>query len=219
MKRFKTITALTLIFVGFANVTHAQIKYAGTFNYSNQGNTYASKHTKKALADISSEVSSTLDMKELGLKSTVSSSYLLSQQFVYDNLKSLKQTYSIPDIYYDVDQPSIRQDAMQTLDKLVHLLSEEPGLAVAITSYCDSRMSTYNQKLAKERALAAIYYLVTKGVDPDRLMIEKYGRSRVTNPCNSDSACTFTQQQLNRKTEFNIIINGENLARLHSYYD
>lgn len=217
MKKFKTITALTLIIFGFASIATAQMKYAGNINYLTQENAYASSHTKKRTATISNEGSSALDMKELGVKSTVSSGYLLSQQFVFDNLKSLKQTYFIPDIYYDVDQASIRLDAVETLDKLVYLLSEEPGLAVAVTSYCDSRMSTYNQKLALKRAQAAIDYLVAKGVDPVRLIIEKNGRPGVTNPCNSDPSCTLAQQQLNRKTEFNIIINGGNLAHLQLY--
>ncbi len=139
--------------------------------------------------------------------------YMISEQFVFDNLVSLKKTFSIADIYFDLDDAGIRSDAMPTLDNLVNLMMENPGLNVAITAYSDSRMSKYNEKLALNRAKAATEYLISKGISSDRILIEKHGRPTMANPCNNDPSCSLAVQQLNRKTEFNIVYNGVNLGQ------
>lgn len=139
--------------------------------------------------------------------------YMVSEQFVFDNLSTLKKVFSIADIYFDLDDAGIRADAIPVLDMLVNLMMENPGIYVATTSYSDSRMSKYNEKLALSRAQAANAYLVSKGIQAERLLIEKHGRPGMSNPCNNDPSCTLAVQQLNRRTEFNIVYNGINLAQ------
>ena len=139
--------------------------------------------------------------------------YMVSEQFVFDNLGTLKKEFSVSDIYFDLDDAGIRADAIPVLDKLVNLMMENPGIYVATTSFSDSRMSKYNEKLALRRAQAANAYLVSKGIQAERLLIEKHGRPGMSNPCNNDPSCTLAVQQLNRRTEFNIVYNGINLAQ------
>src|SRR5690606_36928456 len=85
--------------------------------------------------------------------------YLITVQFVFANLSPLKKNFRVGDIYFDLDDASIREDAHEELDKLVYLLSANPGIQVAITSHADSRIGSYNHKLAQERSLAAKAYL------------------------------------------------------------
>lgn len=141
--------------------------------------------------------------------------YMISEQFVFDNLSSLKKAYSVADIYFDLDDALIRPDALTVLDNLVNLMMDNPGISVATTAYSDSRMSKYNEKLAFSRAEAANAYLISKGVQSDRLYIEKHGRPQMENPCNNDPSCSLAVQQLNRKTEFNIVYNGVNLGQIN----
>lgn len=149
------------------------------------------------------------------VKMSKSAVYMISEQFVFDNLSSLKKTFSISDIYFDLDDAGIRADAIPVLDGLVQLMVENPGLSVATTAYSDSRMNKYNEKLALSRAQAANDYLISKGISADRIQIEKHGRPSLANPCNNDPACSLAVQQLNRRTEFNIIYNGINLAQIN----
>lgn len=141
--------------------------------------------------------------------------YMISEQFVFDNLSSLKKAYSVADIYFDLDDALIRPDALTVLDNLVNLMMDNPGISVATTAYSDSRMSKYNEKLAFSRAEAANAYLISKGVQSERLSIEKHGRPQMENPCNNDPSCSLAVQQLNRKTEFNIVYNGVNLGQIN----
>ncbi len=144
---------------------------------------------------------------------SVRSLYMTSEQFVFDNLSKLKKTFSVADIYFDLDQSVIRPDAVPALEQLISLMMEHPEISVAITSHSDSRFSKYNEKLALSRAQAAQTYLIAKGIGADRLQIDKHGRPQIANPCNNDPACSLATQQLNRKTEFNIIYNGINLGQ------
>lgn len=140
-------------------------------------------------------------------------SHMNSEQYVFDNLTTLKKAFSVGDIYFDLDQSTVRADAVPVLDNLVQLMMEHPEISVATTSYSDTRFTKYNEKLALSRAQAANAYLISKGIGADRLTVEKHGRPQITNPCNNDPACTLAVQQLNRKTEFNIVYNGVNLGQ------
>lgn len=141
--------------------------------------------------------------------------YMVSEQFVFDNLSSLKKAFAVADIYFDLDDATIRPDAIPVLNNLIILMKENPGINVATTAYSDSRMSKYNEKLALNRAQSAINYLISQGISADRLQIEKHGRPDMGNPCNNDPSCSLAAQQLNRRTEFNIVFNGINLGHVN----
>lgn len=141
--------------------------------------------------------------------------YMASEQYVFDNLGFLKSAFKVDDIYFNLDDASIRPDALPVLDNLVLLMNENPLISVAVSSFADSRMSAYNAKLAHNRAQAAINYLKAKGIAEDRLLISKHGRPDTGNPCNNDPNCSLAVQQLNRRAEFNIVFNGLNLAHIN----
>jgi len=168
-------------------------------------------------SDRMTDPSYTVESKVSALKenASVRSLYLSSEQYVFDNLGSLKKFFSAADIYFDLDQSAIRPDAIPALDKLVNLMMEHPEISVATTAYSDTRFSKYNAKLALSRAEAANAYLISKGIGADRFLIEKHGRPQAENPCNGDPSCSLAVQQLNRKTEFNIVYNGVNLGQIN----
>lgn len=140
-----------------------------------------------------------------------------SQQFVFDNLPMLKKVYTIPDIYFDLDQSLIGQDARDVLDQLAWLLKSEQDLDVAITAHCDTRIAEYNNVLSLQRANAARIYLIASGVSESRIAIDLHGRRSIKNPCTDNPGCSIEEQRINRRTEFNIIYNNINLAHVHAY--
>lgn len=143
--------------------------------------------------------------------------YLVSEEYVFDNLGVLKSTFIIPDIYFDLDQSTIRPDAQTVLDQLSLLLMAQQELCVAVTAHCDTRIAAYNKVLALRRAEASRTYLVERGVAPNRIILEIHGRSAIKNPCADNPGCSIEEQQINRRTEFNIIYNNINLAHVHAY--
>lgn len=138
-----------------------------------------------------------------------------AQKWVMDNCDSLKSAYYIPEIYYDLDRYEIRADARPVLERLVELLKKNPSISIITASHCDSRASReYNQRLSLQRGRSVRNYLISRGIAGNRIQVEYFGKSRLLNRCTEGVPCSEADQQLNRRTEFDIVINGINLSRL-----
>jgi outer membrane protein OmpA-like peptidoglycan-associated protein/tetratricopeptide (TPR) repeat protein len=139
----------------------------------------------------------------------------VSQRWVVKNCDSLKRIYNIQNIYYDLDKSIIREQSKPVLDKLVQLMKSHPHISLITSSHCDSRASSgYNRALSLRRGEATKAYLVSKGVQANRVRVEYYGKSRLVNRCFDGVNCSESDQQLNRRTEFDVLINGVNLSQL-----
>ena len=114
--------------------------------------------------------------------------------------------FVLENIYYDFDKHDIRPDAAIVLDKLVATMLENPTLRIELSSHTDSRGSdSYNEKLSQRRASSAVEYIVSKGVDRDRLVAKGYGESRLVNNCVNGVNCSDEEHQANRRTEVEVI--------------
>ena len=210
--RIKFFIAVLTLSIGIVIYNPLEAQILGSANYLGVNSPVSRPNTSEP--DVSNTTSSD-DLSEFSIISNRKAMYMISEQFVFDNLSSLKKAFSIADIYFDLDDATIRPDAVPILNYLVLLLKENPGINLATTAYADSRIAKYNKKLSLSRAQAAINYLISKGISADRLKIEKFGRPDMDNSCNGDPKCSITTQQLNRRTEFNIIYNGINLAHVN----
>ncbi|MDX1666625.1 MAG: OmpA family protein [Saprospiraceae bacterium] len=111
----------------------------------------------------------------------------------------------LEDIYYDFDESFIREDAKPTLDQLAQNLELNPDIRIELASHTDCRGSeSYNQQLSQERAASAVQYLISVGIEADRLEVRGYGESRPAVNC-ACARCTEEQHQANRRTTFKII--------------
>lgn len=114
-------------------------------------------------------------------------------------------------IYYDLDKDFIRPDAAAELDKLYNdVLAKYPFVTIELGSHTDCRSSyAYNEDLSQRRAKSAVAYLVTKGVDANRILARGYGESQLVNECACElpvtSNCTEAQHQENRRTTVKIL--------------
>lgn len=132
---------------------------------------------------------------------------------IYDNGNfndcELKSLLASKIIYYDLDKSFIRPDAAKTLDEIAALLKKYPSIEITATSHCDSRASDkYNIALSLHRSNSSKSYLVAKGIDANRIKTAWYGEKRLTNSCADGVNCTEINQQLNRRTEFELLKNG-----------
>ncbi|MEJ2201681.1 MAG: peptidoglycan-associated lipoprotein Pal [Desulfuromonadaceae bacterium] len=101
-------------------------------------------------------------------------------------------------IYFDFDQFALTAEARDILAANAQYLQANPALRVRIEGYCDERGSDeYNLALGERRASATKNYLVSLGVDADRLAILSYGEELPLDPGHSESA--WAQ---NRRAEF-----------------
>ncbi len=117
----------------------------------------------------------------------------------------IEKAIVMDNIYYDLDKWDIRSDAAVELNKLVKLLDENPNIVIELSSHTDSRSSdAYNQSLSQKRAESAVKYIVSNGVDKDRISAKGYGESKLVNKCGNGIQCSEEEHQQNRRTEFKV---------------
>jgi len=137
-----------------------------------------------------------------------------AQQYVLNHCDSLKKVFSVKNIYYDLDRSEIRPDARGALNELAELMRKYPEITIITSSHCDSRASEeYNRNLSLRRGESAKQYLVARGIRSDRIKVEYYGKTRLVNRCYDGVNCSEEDQQLNRRTEFDVILQGVNITR------
>ncbi|HPE60885.1 MAG: OmpA family protein [Thiothrix sp.] len=114
--------------------------------------------------------------------------------------------FRVDNIYYDYNKATLRADALPNLDKVHHILTDNPQLIVELGSHADSRGSdAYNLSLSQKRAESAVDYIIGTGIVPARISAKGYGESRLLNHCSNDVKCSDAEHEANRRTEFTII--------------
>ncbi len=93
-------------------------------------------------------------------------------------LTAIDRPIDLPNILYDFDKWDLRPESMVSLDKLVETLTDNPNVTIEIMSHTDTRNTEeYNLVLSQKRAQSVVDYLVSKGIDLDRLTAKGYGKS------------------------------------------
>jgi peptidoglycan-associated lipoprotein len=104
-------------------------------------------------------------------------------------------------IYFDFDSASLTESARKTLTSNAALLLKEPTAKVRIDGHCDERGSAeYNVALGEQRARAALQYLKTLGIKPDRLFTLSYGKEKPVVEGHDEAAMAK-----NRRDEFVVL--------------
>lgn len=116
------------------------------------------------------------------------------------------KSWVLHNLYYDFDQSYIRHDAAIELAKLAAFLQANPSLTVELGSHTDVRGSdAYNLQLAQARADAAVTFLKSRGIAPQRIIARGYGEQQLTNACADGVTCTEEGHQENRRTEITVL--------------
>ena len=111
----------------------------------------------------------------------------------------------IENIYYDYDKWFIREDAQPSLNNLVKVMEDNPNIVIELSSHTDSRASgRYNLVLSDKRAHAAVEYIISKGIERNRITAKGYGETKLINKCKNNVECTEEEHQKNRRTEFKV---------------
>jgi len=84
----------------------------------------------------------------------------------------------LPNILYDFDKWDLRPESMVSLDKLVETLTDNPNVTIELMSHTDTRNTEeYNLILSQKRAQSVVSYLLSKGIELERLTAKGYGKS------------------------------------------
>jgi outer membrane protein OmpA-like peptidoglycan-associated protein len=89
----------------------------------------------------------------------------------------------INNLFFDYNQYSLKEESFPELDRLVSFLKQIPNLNISIEGHTDNIGSnSFNFELAKKRANEVKKYLISKGIDPEKLKVESFGSSKPIAP-------------------------------------
>ena len=122
--------------------------------------------------------------------------YKLAKQSVTQMYKSMK----LPSINYDFDSIRPPEYAYPILDKVATLMKEKTNVHLILEGNADVMGSDeYNYWLSGARAAALKSYLVSRGIQADRIRIHAYGNTR---PITLDNSAEG--RRLNRRVDMKL---------------
>lgn len=142
-------------------------------------------------------------------------------------LAAVNKPQVVENIFYDFDKATLRPESKDALDEMARMMADNPNVTIEMSSHTDRMGSdAYNLGLSDRRAKSVVDYLISAGVNKDRLTWKGYGESRpkkVTKRINKEypefeEGTELTEEyiltldpelqekadQINRRTEFEV---------------
>ena len=107
-------------------------------------------------------------------------------------------------IYFEFDKANITNQAAFELDKLVSIMKKYPKIIIRAESHTDSRgPASYNKLLSERRAKSTAQYVISKGIDENR--ISGFGMGEEDPEIDCSLGCSKDEHAKNRRSEFIIV--------------
>ncbi|MEO6290285.1 MAG: OmpA family protein [Ginsengibacter sp.] len=136
-----------------------------------------------------------LDIPALGPNSFYKNPFSVNLEF------DPPKTFVLENVEFDFGKASLRTASYSTLDDLVDYLNRKPNERIEIGGHTDNVGSdAKNLVLSLERAKSIVQYLVSKGINNDRVVAKGYGAEE---PIEENT--TEEGRQKNRRTEVKIL--------------
>ncbi|MGQ9847037.1 MAG: OmpA family protein, partial [Bacteroidales bacterium] len=116
------------------------------------------------------------------------------------------KVFEFHNIYFDYGKATLREESKEVLDRIVEVMNENPTLEIELSGHTDSQSSAgFNLKLSQQRADEARNYLISKGINANRIIAIGYGETRLLNHCKDNVPCSEEEHAINRRIEVKII--------------
>lgn len=100
-------------------------------------------------------------------------------------------------VYFVQSQPTLLSSSFDELDELVEILAGNENIQIKLTGHTDNVGNRRkNLELSKQRVIEVKKYLISKGIDGNRISLEAFGQTR---PLNDNSTEELRKQ--NRRVE------------------
>ena len=111
------------------------------------------------------------------------------------------ESFTMDNILYDTKSYTLDEDGKFVLDQFVKFLKSNPTVKVSIQGHTDNKGNPgENKTLSQNRAKGVMNYIISKGIQKDRLKSEGFGQSKPKVPNDSDA-----NRALNRRTDIFIL--------------
>ena len=112
-------------------------------------------------------------------------------------------TIRLNNIFFDVNKAILRPESYPELDRLAGIMTQNGKMQIELSGHTDNVGSDEaNLKLSQERAAAVTEYLVSLGINGERIQSKGYGEGK---PLSGNE--TEEGRQMNRRVEFTILKN------------
>ncbi len=92
-------------------------------------------------------------------------------------------------VFFALDSYALSPESRATLEKQTKWLRQNQGVTVTLEGHADERGTReYNLALGERRATEVRDYLVTLGVNPNRVKTVSYGKERPVDPSSNEAA-------------------------------
>lgn len=110
-------------------------------------------------------------------------------------------TVRLNNIFFETAKATLKPESFEQLDQLVSLMEDASKLVIEIAGHTDNVGSeSSNLKLSEDRAESVRAYLISKGVDDNRIMAKGYGKSMPVASNDNEKG-----RALNRRVEFKVL--------------
>ncbi|HJY63552.1 MAG TPA: OmpA family protein [Ignavibacteria bacterium] len=116
-------------------------------------------------------VSNTIDL------STENTYKELVVDIIMNSIVSLEdKSIKLNNIYFDFDKYDLKQESFTELERVYKFLTDNPSVIIELSAHTDAQGSDdYNLQLSQKRAESVVNYLISKGIEPGRLIAKGYG--------------------------------------------
>jgi outer membrane protein OmpA-like peptidoglycan-associated protein len=113
----------------------------------------------------------------------------------------------LENVYYDFNKATLKPESHAALDKLADMMNAHPDIIVELSAHTDDiGTERYNQRLSEARAKSCVAYLISKGIDKNRLQAKGYGATQPIAPNKHEDGTDNPEgRQQNRRTEFKVV--------------
>ena len=93
-------------------------------------------------------------------------------------LPPIDKVIRIENIFFDFASADLRPESTVSLDRLVETLNDNPEIVIELGSHTDNRGdNNFNLDLSERRAQSVVNYLISKNINPTRLVSKGYGET------------------------------------------
>ena len=116
----------------------------------------------------------------------------------------VEEKVELSPIYFEFDKFNITNEGAFELDKLVAIMQKYPEMKIRVEAHTDNRgPSSYNIKLSENRAKSTAQYVISKGIDENRISGVGKGENEPMIECSGN--CSNEDHRTNRRSEFIIL--------------
>ena len=111
------------------------------------------------------------------------------------------KTLRINELSFDADSTNLREENFEILDEVYDFLVKHPKVTVEIGGHTNTLPShEYCDRLSTDRAKSVAEYVVTKGIESDRVSYKGYGKRKPITKLRSEQA-----RKKNQRVEVKIL--------------